>query len=95
MCCFLASLSILGPRMAFLIYWLIPYGHVKTQMAFNGWLVPLLGLIFFPMTTLIYTLIFPLVGFDWIWLALAFLADVAAVGSGAVRRKDAGWYTGP
>lgn len=95
MCCFFASLAILGPRAAFLIYWLIPYGHGKVQIAFNGWLLPLLGLFFLPLTTLIYTLVFPVVGIDWLWLALAFLVDVSAVGSGAARRKDASWYTGP
>ena len=29
MCCFFASLFLLGPRFAFLVYWLIPYGRLK------------------------------------------------------------------
>jgi hypothetical protein len=36
-----------------------------------------------------------LFGFDWFWLALAFLADISAFAAGAARRKDASWYTGP
>ena len=33
MCCFFASLLLLGPRFAFLIYWLIPYGRLKIAAA--------------------------------------------------------------
>ena len=47
MCCFLSSLWLLGPRFAFLIYWLIPWGRLKVTVAFSGsWLWALLGLIF-------------------------------------------------
>ena len=37
MCCFFASLLLLGPRFAFLVYWLIPYGRLKIAAAFNTW----------------------------------------------------------
>lgn len=95
MCCFFASLALFGPRLAFLIYWLIPYGQLKTRAAFDGWIIPLLGLIFLPWTTLVYTLIFPVFGFDWIWLGLAFLADIGGYAASAARRRDASWYRGP
>lgn len=98
MCCFLASLFFIGPRVAFLIYWLIPVGRLRIFVAFNTWIWPLLGLIFLPWTTLMYVLVYGgngIVGFDWVWLGLAFLADLAAYGSGAARRRDASWYTGP
>ena len=95
MCCFLATLGIFGPRLGFLVFWLIPYGQLKISLAFNGWLWPLLGLLFLPMTTLAYALLFPVIAFDWIWLGFAVLADLGALVAGAARRRDARWYTGP
>jgi len=95
MCCFLASLALFGPRLAFLIYWLIPWGQLKVMAAFNTWIWPLLGLIFLPWTTLAYTLLFPVFGLDWVWLGIAFLADLIAYGASTARRRDVRWYTGP
>lgn len=95
MCCFLASLSLFGPRLAFLVYWLIPYGQFRISAALQGWFWPLLGLIFLPWTLMAYTMLFPIVSLDWIWLAIAFLADIAGYAAGAARRRDVGWYTGP
>ncbi len=96
MCCFFSSLWLLGPRFAFLIYWLIPYGRLKVAAAFDGWILPLLGLIFLPWTMLMYVLIFPVYGvFDWLFLAFAVLADISAYAAGAARRRDAAFYRGP
>ena len=95
MCCFLASLSLFGPRLAFLIYWLTPYGQFKIMAALHGWFWPLLGLLFLPWTLMTYTLVFPVFGFDWFWLGLAFMADLAGYTAGAARRRDVRWYTGP
>jgi hypothetical protein len=33
------------------------------------WIWPLLGLIFLPWTTLMYVIVFPVIGLDWLWLA--------------------------
>ena len=98
MCCFLSTIWLLGPRVGFLIYWFTAYGRLHILAAFNTWIWPLLGLVFLPWTTLTYTLLWRpagLFGFDWFWLALAFLADISAFAAGAARRKDASWYTGP
>jgi hypothetical protein len=95
MCCFLSALWLAGPRIAFLIYWLIPFGRLKIASAFNTWILPLLGLVFVPWTTLMYTLVYPIMGWDWLWLGLAVLADISAYGAGAARRKDAKFYKGP
>lgn len=95
MCCFLSSLWLLGPRFAFLIYWLIPWGRLKINAAFDTFIWPFLGLIFLPWTTLMYTLIFPVYGLDWLWLGLAVFADISAYVAGAARRKDASFYRGP
>jgi len=83
MCCFLSSLWLLGPRFAFLIYWLIPWGRLKINAAFDTFIWPFLGLIF------------PIYGLDWLWLGLAVFADISAYVAGAARRKDASFYRGP
>jgi hypothetical protein len=56
MCCFFSSLLLLGPRIAFLVYWLLAPVRVNLSLAvFNfPWLVSLLGLIFAPWTMLMY-----------------------------------------
>ncbi len=94
MCCFLASLLLGGPRLGFLILWLTPYGQVKVPLAFQTWIWPLLGLIFLPWTTLAYTIVFPLTGFDWVWLALGFMLDLVTYVGGAMRRDEIPGYSG-
>ncbi len=93
MCCFFSVLFFFGPRLGFLVYWLLVPLRVTT--VFNTFIWPLLGLIFLPWTTLMYVLIFPIVSFDWVWLGLALFADIAGYAASAARRKDASWYTGP
>lgn len=57
--------------------------------AFNGeWLLPLIGVILLPYTTLTYILLFQfldgqVVGFAWFFVALAFVIDIAAWFGGA------------
>ena len=78
MCCFFTALVFFGPRLGFLVYWLLAPIRVSTAFAaFNfQWLVGILGLIFAPWTALMYVIVFPLNGFDWIWLGLGIAADV-------------------
>jgi hypothetical protein len=87
MCCFLSTLLFFGPRLAFLVYWLSSSGWLKTIQIFHSFLWPLLGWIFLPWTTLAYVIVFPVVGFDWIWLLLAFLLDITAYSSGYRHRR--------
>lgn len=52
--------------------------------AFHGaWLLPLLGLILLPITTLVYVLVYTssangVTGWGWLWVALGLLIDLAA-----------------
>ena len=87
MCCIFTSLFLLGPRFAALIWWLI--NPLRFNAAFSTFIWPLLGIIFLPWTTLMYLSIFPggIVGFDWIWLALALFADIASYGGGAYGNR--------
>ena len=90
MCCFITALVMLGPRLVVLIWWFIRPAYYL--FAFNNsWLWPILGVIFLPWTTLMYLLVFGvngIVGFDWVWLGLAFLADLASYGGGAYGNRD-------
>jgi len=87
MCCLFAVLLFFGPRIAFLIYWFNPAGHQRVSQAFTTWLWPLLGLIFVPWVTLVYVLVFPIHGLDWLWLGLALLADFGGYSSGASQSR--------
>jgi hypothetical protein len=87
MCCFFTTLVLFGPRLAILIWWFI--SPVYIGAAFNNWLWPILGWLFLPWTLLMYYLIYPggIVGFDWIWLALALFADIASYTGGAYGNR--------
>ena len=89
MCCFLTSLFLLGPRAAILVWWLI--NPVRWQLTFDTWIWPLLGFIFLPWMTLMYVLVaLPngIVGFDWILLALAVLADIGMYAGGGYGNRS-------
>lgn len=95
MCCFFLSLLFLGPRFALLIYWLIPFGRIQINLAFNTWIWPLLGLIFLPWTTLMWVLVHGangIVGFDWVWVGLAVAADIFTYAGGGYKRKSIPYY---
>ena len=93
MCCFFASLMMFGPRFAILVWWLMD--SVRWQLAFSNFLVPLLGFLFLPWTTLAYVAVAPggVVFFDWIILGLGLLIDIGSYSSGAYERRQG--HAGP
>jgi hypothetical protein len=95
MCCFLLALVIFGPRLAFLIYWLTPGGNLAVNAAYDTFIIPFIGWLFLPWTTLAYAIVFPggIAGFDWLVLAIAVFADIASYGLGA-GRKRVSYYEG-
>jgi hypothetical protein len=89
MCCFFSTLLLFGPRLVVLIWWLIRPGYY--MLVFRTWIWPLLGLIFLPWTTLMYLIVFGangIVGFDWVWLGLALIADLASYGGSAYGNRS-------
>ena len=90
MCLFLLLL-LFGPRLVGVLWWL--FEPVRWNAAFGTVLLPVLGLIFLPWTTLMYLLVAPggISGFDAPWLALAALVDVASYAGGGIfqRRRPA------
>lgn len=83
MCCFFTTLLLFGPRLAILVWWLINPG--RFNLAFDErWVFTILAWLFLPWTVLMYLIIFPggIVGFDWVWLILGILADIANYAGG-------------
>jgi hypothetical protein len=86
--CLFALLSGFFPRLGLAILWIFT---TEVDQAYETWVLPALGLIFLPLTTLVYALLWkPLGGVDgieWFWVVLAFLFDIGALGAGA-RARD-------
>jgi hypothetical protein len=94
--CLFVALGAFFPRIAVLIVWLARPAVVDA--AFGTFILPLLGLIFLPFTTLIYLILFTpgvgLSGWDWLWIALAVVIDVGNLGANSYSaRKETGWRT--
>jgi hypothetical protein len=90
MCCFLTVLLLLGPRVAGVIWWIAR--PIMWQAAFNGaWIWPVLGIIFLPWATLMYVLFAGnggVTGFEWVWVGLGVLADIASYGGGGYGNRE-------
>lgn len=89
MCLFYSVLALFGPRLAVLIWWIIRPGYYMS--VFQTWVWPFLGLIFAPWTTLMYLLVYGnngIVGFDWVWVGLAVLFDLATYGGSAYGNRE-------
>ena len=88
MCCVFTILLFFGPRLGILVWWLLNPRYVGG--AFTSWILGILGWIFLPWTTLMYIIIYPggVVGFDWVWLGLALLADIASYGGSGYGNRD-------
>ena len=88
MCCAFMTLVLLGPRVFNFFWWLV--SPVRYSTAFNTFIFPLLGILFIPWTVLMYVTIFPggVTGWDFMWLGLAFLADIASYTGGGYSQRQ-------
>lgn len=80
MCCILAVLLLIGPRAAFITTWMFTD---RVGRAFAGeFLLPLLGVIFLPFTSLFYVLTWQPGGLQgvlaWALVVLGFIIDVGS-----------------
>ena len=88
--CLLALLAGVAPRVALALVWIFTNW---VDRAFNGFLIPLLGLIVFPYATLFYVLAYNpvsggLAGWGWIFVVLGFVFDIGHwVGGGVTGRQ--------
>ncbi len=85
----MGCLIALFARLALLVVWV---STPLVDRAFHGgWLLPLLGIIFLPLTTLVYVLVYAsgvgVTGWGWLWVVLAFLLDLGAHSSGAYTNR--------
>ena len=88
MCCLVATLMMLGPRAAILVWWLIQ--PVRWSAAFDTFIWPFLGFLIAPWTTLMYVAVFPagITGFDYLFLGLGILFDVFSWFGGGYTNRD-------
>ena len=67
-------------RLALLVVWLST--SLVNRAFHGGWLLPLLGILLLPITTLTYVLVYSIAGsvtgWGWLWIALAVLLDLTA-----------------
>jgi hypothetical protein len=86
MCLFLILL-LLGPRAVILVWGLI--APLQWSAVFGTLLLPILGFLILPWTTLTYMLVAPggVVGLDYLFLALAVLVDLSTYGGGRTYRR--------
>jgi hypothetical protein len=87
--CLLAIFAGFFPRIALVCLWVFTN---DVDRAYDSFIVPLLGLIFLPLTTLVYALAWSPVGgvegIEWLWVALALVLDLSAYGGGARARRN-------
>jgi CDP-diglyceride synthetase len=86
--CLLALIAAISPRVALVLVWLFTN---LVDRAFTGFLLPLLGLVFLPLTTLFYVLAYqPVVGvrgWGWFLVVIGLLFDLGSYGGGARSRR--------
>lgn len=91
--CLLAMLIGFAPRLALIFMWIFGW---RITAAFSSFIWPLLGLIFAPYTTVFYVLVWSptggISGWDWVWLGLGVMLDVAKWGQIANNRRQVPGY---
>jgi hypothetical protein len=82
--CFFITLIFLGPRFVLFLWWLL--NPAAWNIVFDSWLLPVLGIVFLPWTTLMYVFVGPggIIGIEWLWIGLAVTADVFSYAGSAV-----------
>ena len=87
--CLLVVLALISPRLALIILWLTTN---FVDRAFDGLVLPIIGFIFLPITTLVYILAYApgegVTGVGWVFVVFAVFMDLSAHG-GAKRYRDA------
>lgn len=101
MCCAFLALFLLGPRIFNAFWWIFQPG--RWNLAFNDflggfmgglwWIWPMLGIVFVPWATLMYVLVAPggVTGWDWLWVILMLLFDIASYTGGLGRKRVPGY----
>lgn len=87
-CCLVAVLLIIGPRFALFMTWVFTS---LVSRAFETFLLPLVGLVFLPWTTLFYVVVYTpndgVTGIGWLFVILGFLFDLGSYSSGGREQR--------
>lgn len=87
--CLIALVALISPRLALFGIWLF---SDRFDVAFDSNLLPLAGFFLLPWTTLVFTLAYApgqgVTDVGWVFVILAVLADIGALGSGESARRD-------
>jgi hypothetical protein len=92
--CLFLLIAAFSPRAALILMWIFtPW----VDRATSGFFWPLLGLVFLPITTLLYVILwntggYGVDGWEWILVGLAVFADLVSYGGGMYGRRAAGAY---
>ena len=88
MCCIVALMGLVGPRIAFLYAWLFTN---EVDQSFESFWMKLLGLVFLPWTALFWAIAWAPVdevsGFGVFLVLMGVVFDIASYGSGAYSRR--------
>ena len=86
--CIFLLLTMISARIALAFLWIFTN---LVDRAFDTFVVPLLGLLFLPWTTLLYVLFWSarggVNGWEWFVVALGLLADLASYARGGMARR--------
>ncbi|WIG59958.1 MAG: hypothetical protein OJF49_002706 [Ktedonobacterales bacterium] len=78
------------PRLVLLFTWI--FTPLVSRAFQSVFIVPLLGIIFLPFTTLMYVLVwsapFGVTGWGWFWVGLGLLLDIGSYTSSAYSNRD-------
>ena len=88
--CMILLLSLIGPRVALGFVWIFT---ILVDRAYDNVIVPILGFVFLPWTTLVYALAYDGNGVSaigWFFVAMAALGDVSSIT--AARRGQQMYY---
>ena len=91
--CLFLLIAAFSPRLALILTWIFtPW----VDRATGAVIWPLLGLLFLPITTLLYVILwntngYGVDGWEWILVALGVVADLASYGRAAYRREAAAY----
>lgn len=87
--CLVVLIALFSPRLALALTWIFtPW----VDRAFGPIIWPILGIIFLPLTTLLYVILWNtggrgVTGWEWVIVVLALFGDVAAHAAAAARRQ--------
>jgi hypothetical protein len=91
--CLLALGIGLAPRLVLILAWIF---SDRWDFVWQGdWLIPLLGIIFLPYTTVMYMLVWSptgIQGWDWMWVGLGVLLDIMKWSSWVKYRNENEYY---